>query len=205
MGLGVPRAAWGASRQWRSGARLQHRPRPSLVDLTFKLPILCAWASSDDGDTSCSPGAGGVGGHAEVTVGGANITKLGPGAHCAREAIWGTLGPQLGLRGPSADSSYGANTTCFCCLTLCDQMHRSPPGSSVHGVFRARLLQWVSTLPPRDLPDPRIAPASASSALQADSSLLSHRRREEHVPPAPNCSGLNGVSQRFLHVLTPGT
>lgn len=58
-------------------------------------------------------------GHTEVTLGGAHITKLGPGAHCVREAIWGTLGPQHGLREPSADSSYGGNTTCcFHCLTL---------------------------------------------------------------------------------------
>ena len=147
--------------------------------------------------------SGGMGGHAEVTVGVANITKLGPGAHCVREAIWGTLGPQLGLRGPSAHSSYGGNMTCFCCLTLCDQMHHSPPGSSVHGVFRARLLQWVSMPSSQGSSRPKDCTCvSASSALQADSSLLSHRRREEHVPPAPNCSGLNGVSQRFLHVLT---
>ena len=29
------------------------------------------------------------------------------------------------------------------CLTLCDPMDYSPPGSSVHGIFQARILQWV--------------------------------------------------------------
>ena len=28
------------------------------------------------------------------------------------------------------------------CLTLCDPMGYSPPGSSVHGVFQARILEW---------------------------------------------------------------
>ena len=29
------------------------------------------------------------------------------------------------------------------CLTLCDPMDRSLPGSSVHGIFQARVLEWV--------------------------------------------------------------
>ena len=29
------------------------------------------------------------------------------------------------------------------CLTLCDPMGRSPPGSSVHGILQARILEWV--------------------------------------------------------------
>ena len=28
------------------------------------------------------------------------------------------------------------------CLTLSDPMDRSPPGSSVHGIFPARVLEW---------------------------------------------------------------
>ena len=28
------------------------------------------------------------------------------------------------------------------CLTLCDPIDGSPPGSSVHGVFQARVLEW---------------------------------------------------------------
>ena len=30
------------------------------------------------------------------------------------------------------------------CLTLCDPMDRSLPGSSVHGIFQARVLEWVA-------------------------------------------------------------
>ena len=29
------------------------------------------------------------------------------------------------------------------CLTLCNPMDCSPPGSSVHGIFQARILEWV--------------------------------------------------------------
>ena len=31
------------------------------------------------------------------------------------------------------------------CLTLCDLMDGSPPGSSVHGILQARILEWVAT------------------------------------------------------------
>ena len=30
------------------------------------------------------------------------------------------------------------------CLTLCDPMNCSLPGSSVHGIFQARILEWVA-------------------------------------------------------------
>ena len=41
----------------------------------------------------------------------------------------------------------------------------SPPGSSVHGIPQARILEWVA-ISPGDLPDPGIEPRSP--ALQAD-------------------------------------
>ena len=31
------------------------------------------------------------------------------------------------------------------CLTLCDPMDCSPPGSSIHGIFQARVLEWGAT------------------------------------------------------------
>ena len=30
------------------------------------------------------------------------------------------------------------------CLTLCDPMNCIPPGSSVYGIFQARILEWVA-------------------------------------------------------------
>ena len=42
------------------------------------------------------------------------------------------------------------------CLTLCDSMDCSPPGSSVHGILQARILEWVAIPFSRDLPNPGI-------------------------------------------------
>ena len=53
------------------------------------------------------------------------------------------------------------------CLTLCDPMDCSPPGSSVHGILLARTLEWVPCPPPEDLPDPGIKPTSPSSPALA--------------------------------------
>ena len=46
------------------------------------------------------------------------------------------------------------------CLTLCDSKDRSPPGSSVHGVLQARLLQWFAMPASGEPPNPGIKPAS---------------------------------------------
>ena len=46
------------------------------------------------------------------------------------------------------------------CPTLCDPMDCSLPGPSVHGIFQARILQWVAISFSRDLPDPGIEPRS---------------------------------------------
>ena len=38
------------------------------------------------------------------------------------------------------------------CLTLWGPMDSSPPGSSVHGIFQARVLEWVAvSLIPQDV------------------------------------------------------
>ena len=58
------------------------------------------------------------------------------------------------------------------CLTLCDPMDYSPPGSAVHGILQARILEWVAIPFSRDLPNPGIKPRSP--ALQADSLPLNH-------------------------------
>ena len=47
------------------------------------------------------------------------------------------------------------------------QHYGLPPGSSVHGIFQARILEWVAIPFFGDLSDPRIEPRSP--ALQADS------------------------------------
>ena len=41
------------------------------------------------------------------------------------------------------------------CLTLCDSRYCSPPGSSVHGILQARLLEWVAMPSSRGSSQPR--------------------------------------------------
>ena len=41
------------------------------------------------------------------------------------------------------------------CLTLCHPMDCSPPGSSVHGILQARILEWVAILFSRGSSQPR--------------------------------------------------
>ena len=41
------------------------------------------------------------------------------------------------------------------CLTLCDPMHCSPPGFSVHGILQTRILEWVAISSSRESSRPR--------------------------------------------------
>ena len=54
------------------------------------------------------------------------------------------------------------------CSTFCHSMDCSPPGSSVHGILQARILEWVAMPFSRGCLDPGIKPRSPT--LQADSS-----------------------------------
>ena len=53
------------------------------------------------------------------------------------------------------------------CPTLCYPMDRNPPGSFVHGILQARILEWVASPFSRGFSDPAIEPRCP--ALQADS------------------------------------
>ena len=50
------------------------------------------------------------------------------------------------------------------CPTLCDPMDCSPPGSSVHVISQARILEWVAISFAGDLPNPGIEPTSPALA-----------------------------------------
>ena len=56
---------------------------------------------------------------------------------------------------------------CAKCLTLCDPMDYSPPGSSVHGILQARILAWVAIPFSEDLADLGIEPMSLTSPALA--------------------------------------
>ena len=41
---------------------------------------------------------------------------------------------------------YVIGLSCFSCIQHCDPMDCSPPGSSVHGILQARMMEWVALL-----------------------------------------------------------
>ena len=43
---------------------------------------------------------------------------------------------------------------------FCDTMDCSPPGSSVHGIFQARILEWAAISSSRESSHPEIKPLS---------------------------------------------
>ena len=75
------------------------------------------------------------------------------GAMSFRSQLWG---PKMALQGWGCGSCLlsfaGFPSSSFLmvvfvtqlCLTLFDPMDCSPPGSSVHGILQARILEWVA-------------------------------------------------------------
>ena len=62
------------------------------------------------------------------------------------------------------------------CLTLCDPMGCSLPGSSVDAIIQARMLEWVAMLSSRAPSDRGVEPTPPEpSTVQADSLPLSHQ------------------------------
>ena len=62
-------------------------------------------------------------------------------------------------------------------LSLCDPMDCSPapPGSSIHGISQARILEWLPSPTPGDRPDPGIEPLSLPPlGLEVESLPLPH-------------------------------
>ena len=66
---------------------------------------------------------------------------------------------------------YVYETYCCCCQPLshiqffCDPMDCNPLGSSVHGIFQARILEWVAISFSRNLSNPGIKPMSLESRV----------------------------------------
>ena len=121
---------------------------------------------------------------------------------CWGRSSWGAVGPAwrtcpmgtLGLpcvlsrqvRHLVCDSLRIPNVCCRSvaqsCLTLCNPMDCSPPGSSVHGVSQERMLEWVAISSSRvsSWPRDRTHISFIESSLlhwQVDSLPLSHQGR----------------------------
>ena len=66
----------------------------------------------------------------------------------------------------SSPSGESESEVAQSCPTLCNPRDCSLSGSSVHGIFQARVLEWIAFPSPGDLPDPGIEPRSP--VLQVD-------------------------------------
>ena len=85
---------------------------------------------------------------------------------------------------------------CCCCLvpksspTLCDSMDCSPPGSTVHGIFQATILEWVAISFSRG-----VFPTQGSNLRllhwQEDSLLLDHQGSSQSTVISPLLKSLN--------------
>ena len=74
--------------------------------------------------------------------------------------------------------TYVSTLVAQSCLTLCDPMNCGLPGSSVHGIFQARILEWVAISFSGDLPEPGIQPASPVSLALAGGFFTIRATRE---------------------------
>ena len=77
------------------------------------------------------------------------------------------LGNRLWIWNPVPYSPVKKEACVLNRVRLCDPMDYSPPGSSVHGISLARILEWVVLFPPRDLPWPRDQTRTSSSLASA--------------------------------------
>ena len=78
-------------------------------------------------------------------------------AHTQSTCMWPQMNRRFSINLiPDYNSNKGECSVVQSCLTLRDPMDCSLPGSSVHGVFQARILEWVAisssrgSSPPRD-------------------------------------------------------
>ena len=145
---------------WGYPSSAQALGTPRGPPLSAQAPGLSPWAGgcwSGEGQESgqarrCSgPGAAGPACTSSLVlsflVGGGNLCYPLP-----PEAVQGNT---MGLSGRTGDQeasgrslSLGLTGVCAkslrLCPTLCDPVDHSPPGSSVHGILQARILEWVA-------------------------------------------------------------
>ena len=67
--------------------------------------------------------------------------------------------------------------SCYVTSDFCDPMDSSLTGSSVHGIFQARILKWIAISSPKRSSQPRDQTCNScvSCCRQADSLPLSHQ------------------------------
>ena len=85
------------------------------------------------------------------------------------------------------------------CPALCDPMDCSLPGSSVHEIFQARLLEWLPLTNPGDIPDLGIELTSLVSPALAGRFFTTCAPWEfpEHVPGIYQIQGVRELKNFY--------
>ena len=106
------------------------------------------------------------------------------------------------------------------CLTLCDPMDCSPPGSFVHEISQARILEWVAIFPSRGSSSPRDrtcifcmvgrlyywATREVSCAISMGTSWRTHSLRFSSTPARSNTLRTGSAQLgSHLHILLPSS
>ena len=89
------------------------------------------------------------------------------------------------------------------CPTVCNPMDCSPPGPSVHGIFQARILEWVAISYSRHNPNLRIEPRSPAVAGRFFTTEPPGKPRKSTIPQSlcnpmdssPPGSSVHGILQ----------
>ena len=102
----------------------------------------------------------------------------------------------------------------FSCVSLCNPMDCSPPGSSVHGTLQARILEWPAVPSSRESSQPGVKPMSLTSLALAGGFFTSSATWEAKIAtqnknnfktlsPTLGCSDLrlncNSASKELLN------
>ena len=113
----------------------------------------------------------------------------GRGARWA--AVYGVAQSQTRLKRLSSSSSQS-------CLTPCKPMDCSLPGSSVHGIFQARVLEWGASSFSRGSPHAEIKPGSpALQALPSEPPGKPTKEKEKRKGEKERYTRLNAEFQRI--------
>ena len=100
-----------------------------------------------------------------------------------------------------SEAPFSSNTQLYLraqsCPTLCDSMDCSPPGSSVDGIFQARILEWVAISYTRNI---QLAPSKIFSTRSPSSFL--HCKRRLFFFPQLSVSQTRTDMHRHAHART---
>ena len=83
------------------------------------------------------------------------------------------------------------------CLTLCNSMDCSPPGSSVHGILQARILEWSHSLLQGIFPTQGSKVGFLPKSLQLDSLLSEPLGKPKTFGLTPRHEGSYFLNQRL--------